>query len=265
MNKTKLSEADYLDKIGQYIDKHIKSGNKSTPAIADLQNFVQNRISSHKDIGLTKSKKVLQKGYDDKLNEEEKLSSVEKSNYFQKITQFIDKLLKSKGDSNKTKEELKAALEKYIASPDFASRQMDYSDNLYGNNFMGESKTTLPKNDKVSNKDLKQLLEFIYEADKASKKDDSESKKKENKPKQQDKPKKDSEDESSKKEVASPSSMVSALLKSSGFSNFTQDASRTSSKKDKADAYIQMMSSLPSINDPAIRRAIINKLKTKND
>lgn len=195
-NRTRLTEADYLEKIGYFIDKHIKSGNKTTPAIADLMSYIQKRISSHKDIGMSRSKKVLQKGYDDtKLNELEM-----------------------------------------------------------------ESKR------KVSNKDLKQLLEFIQEAEKSDKSksekepENSKQEKKSDNPKNTEKPK---QEKNSEEEVISPSKSVSSLLKSSGFSNFVQDASRMSSRRDKAEAYIQMLSALPSISDAYIRKAIINKFKTR--
>jgi hypothetical protein len=108
---------------------------------------------------------------------------------------------------------------------------------------------------KVSNKDLKQLLEFIQEAEKSEKL-------KSEKPKSEKEPENPKQEKNSEEEV-SPSKSISSLLKSSGFSNFVQDASRMSSRRDKAEAYIQMLSALPSISDAFIRKAIINKFKTR--
>lgn len=258
-NRTRLTEADYLEKIGYFIDKHIKSGNKTTPAIADLMSYIQKRISSHKDIGISRSKKVLQKGYDDtKLNELESTSKAEKSKFVDKLSKFIAKMIApelEKGDI--TDEKTRENLQKLLASKNFTNYIMDYED-TYGK-YM-ESKR------KVSNKDLKQLLEFIQEAEKSDKSksekepENSKQEKKSDNPKNTEKPK---QEKNSEEEVVSPSKSVSSLLKSSGFSNFVQDASRMSSRRDKAEAYIQMLSALPSISDAYIRKAIINKFKTR--
>lgn len=258
-NRTRLTEADYLEKIGYFIDKHIKSGNKTTPAISDLMSYIQKRISSHKDIGASKSKKVIQKGYDDtKLNELESTSNAEKSKFVDKLSKFIAKMIApelDKGDF--TDEKTRENLQKLLASKNFANHIMDYED-TYGK-YM-ESKR------KVSNRDLKQLLEFIQEAEKSEKSksekepENSKQEKKSDNPKNTEKPK---QDKNSEEDVVSPSKSVSSLLKSSGFSNFVQDASRMSSRRDKAEAYIQMLSALPGISDAFIRKSIINKFKTR--
>lgn len=255
INRTKLTEADYLEKIGYFIDKHIKSGNKTTPAISDLMSYVQKRISSHKDIGASKSKKVIQKGYDDtKLNELESTSKAEKSKFVDKLSTFIakmiaptleDETLSDKEKKDKIGKDIRG--EKWVDFlPADVQNDLDYSKYLYM-----ESKR------KVSNKDLKQLLEFIQEAEK------SEKSKSEKEPESAKKPEKPKQEKNSEEEVVSPSKSVSSLLKSSGFSNFVQDASRMSSRRDKAEAYIQMLSALPSISDAFIRKAIINKFKTR--
>ena len=90
----------------------------------------------------------------------------------------------------------------------------------------------------------------------------SEKPKSEKEPESTKKPENPKQEKNSEEEV-SPSKSISSLLKSSGFSNFVQDASRMSSRRDKAEAYIQILSALPSISDAFIRKAIINKFKTR--
>jgi hypothetical protein len=258
INRTRLTEADYLEKIGYFIDKHIKSGNKTTPAISDLMAYVQKRISSHKDIGASKSKKVIQKGYDDtKLNELEAKTKAEKTKFVDKLSTFIAKMIApTLEDETLSDKEKKEKIGKDIRGekwvdflPADVQHDLDYSKYMY------ESKR------KVSNKDLKQLLEFIQEAEK-SEKLKSEKPKSEKEPESTKKPENPKQEKNSEEEV-SPSKSISSLLKSSGFSNFVQDASRMSSRRDKAEAYIQMLSALPSISDAFIRKAIINKFKTR--
>jgi hypothetical protein len=253
INRTRLTEADYLEKIGYFIDKHIKSGNKTTPAISDLMAYVQKRIASHKDIGASKSKKVIQKGYDDtKLNELEAKTKAEKTKFVDKLSTFIAKMIApTLEDETLSDKEKKEKIGKDIRGekwvdflPSDVQNDLDYS------KYMGESKR------KVSNRDLKQLLEFIQEAEK------SEKQKSEKEPESTKKPENPKQEKNSEEEV-SPSKSISSLLKSSGFSNFVQDASRMSSRRDKAEAYIQMLSALPSISDAFIRKAIINKFKTR--
>jgi hypothetical protein len=261
INRTKLTEADYLEKIGYFIDKHIKSGNKTTPAISDLMSYVQKRISSHKDIGASKSKKVIQKGYDDtKLNELESKSKAEKSKFVDKLSTFIakmiaptleDETLSDKEKKDKIGKDIRG--EKWVDFlPADVQNDLDYSKYLYM-----ESKR------KVSNKDLKQLLEFIQEAEKSEKSKSEKEPESAKKPESVKKPESPKQEKNSEEEVVSPGKSVSSLLKSSGFSNFVQDASRMSSRRDKAEAYIQMLSALPSISDAFIRKAIINKFKTR--
>jgi hypothetical protein len=253
INRTRLTEADYLEKIGYFIDKHIKSGNKTTPAISDLMAYVQKRIASHKDIGASKSKKVIQKGYDDtKLNELETKTKAEKTKFVDKLSTFIAKMIApTLEDETLSDKEKKDKIGKDIRGEKWVDfLPADVQNDLDYSKYMEESKR------KVSNRDLKQLLEFIQEAEKSEKpksEKESESTKKPENPKQE----KNSEEE------VSPSKSISSLLKSSGFSNFVQDASRMSSRRDKAEAYIQMLSALPSISDAFIRKAIINKFKTR--
>jgi len=258
-NRTRLTEADYLEKIGYFIDKHIKSGNKTTPAISDLMTYVQKRIASHKDIGASKSKKVIQKGYDDtKLNELEAKTKAEKTKFVDKLSTFIakmiaptleDETLSSKEKKEKIGKDIRG--EKWVDYlPADVQNELDYNKYLY-----------MESERKVSNKDLKQLLEFIQEAEK-SEKLKSEKPKSEKEPESTKKPENPKQEKNSEEEV-SPSKSISSLLKSSGFSNFVQDASRMSSRRDKAEAYIQMLSALPSISDAFIRKAIINKFKTR--
>jgi len=258
-NRTRLTEADYLEKIGYFIDKHIKSGNKTTPAISDLMAYVQKRIASHKDIGASKSKKVIQKGYDDtKLNELEAKTKAEKTKFVDKLSTFIakmiaptleDETLSSKEKKEKIGKDIRG--EKWVDYlPADVQNELDYNKYLY-----------MESERKVSNKDLKQLLEFIQEAEK-SEKLKSEKPKSEKEPESTKKPENPKQEKNSEEEV-SPSKSISSLLKSSGFSNFVQDASRMSSRRDKAEAYIQMLSALPSISDAFIRKAIINKFKTR--
>jgi hypothetical protein len=258
INRTRLTEADYLEKIGYFIDKHIKSGNKTTPAISDLMAYVQKRIASHKDIGASKSKKVIQKGYDDtKLNELETKTKAEKTKFVDKLSTFIAKMIApTLEDETLSDKEKKDKIGKDIRGEkwvDFLSA--DVQNDLDYSKYMEESKR------KVSNRDLKQLLEFIQEAEK-SEKLKSEKPKSEKEPESTKKPENPKQEKNSEEEV-SPSKSISSLLKSSGFSNFVQDASRMSSRRDKAEAYIQMLSALPSISDAFIRKAIINKFKTR--
>jgi hypothetical protein len=260
INRTRLTEADYLEKIGYFIDKHIKSGNKTTPAISDLMAYVQKRIASHKDIGASKSKKVIQKGYDDtKLNELEAKTKAEKTKFVDKLSTFIAKMIApTLEDETLSNEEKKDKIEKDIRGEkwvDYLPADVENELRFSKYDYMFESKR------KVSNKDLKQLLEFIQEAEK-SEKLKSEKPKSEKEPESPKKPENPKQEKNSEEEV-SPSKSISSLLKSSGFSNFVQDASRMSSRRDKAEAYIQMLSALPSISDAFIRKAIINKFKTR--
>jgi hypothetical protein len=258
INRTRLTEADYLEKIGYFIDKHIKSGNKTTPAISDLMAYVQKRIASHKDIGASKSKKVIQKGYDDtKLNELEAKTTAEKTKFIDKLSTFIAKMIApTLEDETLSSEEKKEKIGKDIRGEKWVDYlPADVQNDLDYSKYMFESKR------KVSNKDLKQLLEFIQEAEK-SEKLKSEKPKSEKEPENTKKPENPKQEKNSEEEV-SPSKSISSLLKSSGFSNFVQDASRMSSRRDKAEAYIQMLSALPSISDAFIRKAIINKFKTR--
>lgn len=257
-NRTRLTEADYLEKIGYFIDKHIKSGNKTTPAISDLMAYIQKRIASHKDIGMSRSKKVLQKNYDDtKLNELEAKTKAEKTKFVDKLSTFIAKMIApTLEDETLSDKEKKEKIGKDIRGEKWVDfLPADVQNDLDYSKYMEESKR------KVSNRDLKQLLEFIQEAEK-SEKLKSEKTKSEKEPENTKKPENPKQEKNSEEEV-SPSKSVSSLLKSSGFSNFVQDASRMSSRRDKAEAYIQMLSALPSISDAFIRKAIINKFKTR--
>jgi len=223
INKTKLKNSDYLKKIENYVNK----------------------------ISL--------------LNEEVTPQTIQNSKYFERIKYFLDKLVQTEGGKNtKTINSIRTALEKYLSNIKDISKSSALKSFKSGVN---ES----PNNDfeskhKISNKDLKYLLEFIQEAEKAEKSnsdkkpDNTKQDKKSDNSKNLEKPKQDKKPE---EEIVSPSNSVSALLKSSGFSNFVQDASRMSSRRDKAEAYIQMLSALPSISDASIRKAIINKFKTK--
>jgi hypothetical protein len=258
INRTRLTEADYLEKIGYFIDKHIKSGNKTTPAISDLMAYVQKRIASHKDIGASKSKKVIQKGYDDtKLNELETKTKAEKTKFVDKLSTFIAKMIApTLEDETLSDKEKKDKIGKDIRGEKWVDfLPADVQNDLDYSKYMEESKR------KVSNRDLKQLLEFIQEAEK-SEKLKSEKPKSEKESESTKKPENPKQEKNSEEEV-SPSKSISSLLKSSGFSNFVQDASRMSSRRDKAEAYIQMLSALPSISDAFIRKAIINKFKTR--
>lgn len=292
INKTKLKNSDYLKKIENYVNKisllneevtpqtiqnskyfeRIKyfldklvqtEGGKNTKTINSIRTALEKYLSNIKDISKSSALKSFKSGVNESPNNDsEQINEAGKSNYVEKITSYIDNLIKSKLDVKKMSEdEMKDAMYKFITSKDFASKIMDYSDDLHKSpSSFFESKH------KISNKDLKYLLEFIQEAEKAEKSnsdkkpDNTKQDKKSDNSKNLEKPKQDKKPE---EEIVSPSNSVSALLKSSGFSNFVQDASRMSSRRDKAEAYIQMLSALPSISDAFIRKAIINKFKTK--
>lgn len=192
------------------------------------------------------------------LNEEVTPQTIQNSKYFERIKYFLDKLVKTEGGKNvKTINSIRTAIEKYLTGIKDVSKSSALKSFKSGVN---------ESNRKLSNKDLKYLLEFIHEAEKVDKlksdkkSDNTKQEKKSDDSKNLEKSKQDKKPE---EETVSPSNSVATLLKSSGFSNFVQDASRMSSRRDKAEAYIQMLSALPSISDASIRKAIINKFKTR--
>jgi len=192
------------------------------------------------------------------LNEEVTPQTIQNSKYFERIKYFLDKLVQTEGGKNvKTINSIRTAIEKYLTGIKDVSKSSALKSFKSGVN---------ESNRKLSNKDLKYLLEFIHEAEKVDKlksdkkSDNTKQEKKSDDSKNLEKSKQDKKPE---EETVSPSNSVATLLKSSGFSNFVQDASRMSSRRDKAEAYIQMLSALPSISDASIRKAIINKFKTR--
>lgn len=192
------------------------------------------------------------------LNEEVTPQTIQNSKYFERIKYFLDKLVQTEGGKNvKTINSIRTAIEKYLTGIKDVSKSSALKSFKSGVN---------ESNRKLSNKDLKYLLEFIHEAEKVDKlksdkkSDNTKQEKKSDDSKNLEKSKQDKKPE---EETVSPSNSVATLLKSSGFSNFVQDASRMSSRRDKAEAYIQMISALPSISDASIRKAIINKFKTR--